>query len=327
MSSTKSARTHSAASKLALVMPPRAVSSSAFTSTTNPIAQRMPAFVIQQINRMESALEQYTEDPDDEANLREMSNAATTNRKVQGDLYLRQREAKARYKKSEAAKAEKLRKEQAAIVRAVSHNQRRQEAAAKKKAAAKHDDDDKTDSGAKTGKLGDVNAIPCTHCTSLRRDCRQPAGKPDTENCTNCTKVHTRCTCQEYQPAGLYEATLQASTTAHTAQALAITASQLFNLLLGEMYSNDPDPIPPEVMLYMNKSRRLLNDDSLFCQINNLLPVSLKPEARPSGAVSGGASGTEVVGPSAAPAVSDAAGGPSVDPVVWTADHPPINVL
>ncbi len=118
---------------------------------------------------------------------------------------------------------------------------------------------------------------------------------------------------------------------------------KLFNLLLGEMYSNDPDPIPPEVMLYMNKSRRLLNDDSLFCQINNLLPVSLKPEARPSGAVSGGASGTEVVGPSAAPAVSDAAGGPSVDPVVWTgashssrsvgvlywtsADHPPINVL
>ncbi len=81
---------------------------------------------------------------------------ATVDREVQGDLYLRQvrrqllecrpiveafdkheRKAEARRKKSEAAKAKKLRKAQAATVQAVSRGQRRQEAAAKKKATAK----------------------------------------------------------------------------------------------------------------------------------------------------------------------------------------------
>ncbi|PSR84353.1 hypothetical protein PHLCEN_2v5460, partial [Hermanssonia centrifuga] len=74
MSSTKATRTRSAASKLAVVMLPRAASSSASTSAADPIAQGMPAFVTQQVDRMESALERHAEDPDDEANLREMSN-------------------------------------------------------------------------------------------------------------------------------------------------------------------------------------------------------------------------------------------------------------
>ncbi|PSR81676.1 hypothetical protein PHLCEN_2v6302, partial [Hermanssonia centrifuga] len=192
-----------------------------------------------------------------------------------------------------------------------------------------------------------VNAISCTRCTSLGRDCRQPAGRPDAANCANCAKVHSRCTRQEYQPAGLYAAALQASTAAHTAQALAISASQasgraeflsigqsqavralrrssvlmheMLNLLLGETYGNDPDHIPPEIMLRMDESRRLLSDDSLLRQIDNLLPVTSEPEAGPSGAASGGARGAEVDGSSAAPVASDAPGGSSVDPVVRTA--------